>query len=59
MEMMMSETGNSRLIVVGASAGGMAALTELIAQFPEDFPAAIFIVNHMGQIPLVTPWSKY
>lgn len=44
----MSETGNFRLIVVGASAGGMAALTELIAQFPEDFPAAIFIVNHMG-----------
>ncbi len=36
------------IIVVGASAGGMRALTQLTAQFPKDFPAAIFIVNHMG-----------
>ena len=39
---------NSMLIVVGASAGGMAALKQLVAQFPKDFPASIFIVNHMG-----------
>ena len=36
------------LIVIGASAGGMAALKELVAQFPDDFPAPIFIVNHMS-----------
>ena len=36
------------LIVVGSSAGGMAALKELVAQLPEEFPAPIFIVNHMG-----------
>lgn len=36
------------LIVVGASAGGMAALKQLVAQFPQDFPAPIFIVNHMS-----------
>ncbi|MFY0664652.1 MAG: chemotaxis protein CheB [Natronospirillum sp.] len=36
------------LIVIGASAGGMAALKELVAQFPPDFPAPVFIVNHMG-----------
>lgn len=35
-------------VVIGASAGGMAALKELVAQFPEDFPAPVFIVNHMG-----------
>ncbi len=44
----MNQTRNPMLIVVGASAGGMAALKELLAQFPGDFPAAIFIVNHMG-----------
>lgn len=44
----MNPIRNSMLIVVGASAGGMAALKELVAQFPEDFPASIFIVNHMG-----------
>ncbi|HSM81762.1 MAG TPA: chemotaxis protein CheB [Nodosilinea sp.] len=36
------------VIVVGASAGGMQATAQLTAQFPKDFPAAIFIVNHMG-----------
>ncbi len=39
---------NSRLIVIGASAGGMAALKLLVAQLPKDFPAPVFIVNHMG-----------
>lgn len=36
------------LIVIGASAGGMAALKQLVAQFPQNFPAPIFIVNHMS-----------
>ena len=44
----MSQIKDPMLIVVGASAGGMAALQELVAQFPKDFPAAVFIVNHMG-----------
>jgi two-component system, chemotaxis family, protein-glutamate methylesterase/glutaminase len=35
------------IIVVGASAGGVIALTELIKQFPNDFPAAVFIAYHM------------
>jgi two-component system, chemotaxis family, protein-glutamate methylesterase/glutaminase len=39
---------NSMLIVVGASAGGAEALKILLAQFPDDFPAPIFIVNHMS-----------
>ncbi|MBW4459582.1 MAG: chemotaxis protein CheB [Nodosilinea sp. WJT8-NPBG4] len=36
------------IIVVGASAGGMQALKQLVAQFPKGFPASIFVVNHMG-----------
>lgn len=35
-------------IVIGASAGGMHALKKLVAQFPKDFPAPIFVVNHMS-----------
>jgi two-component system, chemotaxis family, protein-glutamate methylesterase/glutaminase len=38
----------SKVVVVGASAGGMEALTGLVAQLPADFPAPVFIVNHMG-----------
>ncbi|HUR63881.1 MAG TPA: chemotaxis protein CheB [Candidatus Thermoplasmatota archaeon] len=37
-----------RIVVVGASAGGMDALTRLVAQLPADFPAAVFIVQHMS-----------
>jgi two-component system, chemotaxis family, protein-glutamate methylesterase/glutaminase len=36
------------IVVVGASAGGMDALTRLVAQLPPDFPAAIFVVHHMS-----------
>ena len=38
----------SRVVVVGASAGGSQALTSLVAQLSADFPAPVFIVNHMG-----------
>lgn len=36
------------IVAIGASAGGMDALTRLAAQFSEDFPAPVFIVNHMS-----------
>jgi two-component system, chemotaxis family, protein-glutamate methylesterase/glutaminase len=35
------------LIVIGASTGGPLALRELLSRLPEDFPAAILIVQHM------------
>lgn len=44
----MTQMTNPMPVVIGASAGGMAALKELVAQFPADFPAPVFIVNHMG-----------
>ncbi len=36
-------------IVIGASAGGIAALQDLVAGFAADLPAAIFITLHMSE----------
>jgi two-component system chemotaxis response regulator CheB len=36
------------IIVIGASAGGVEALTELMSQLPPDFPAAVFVVLHIS-----------
>src|SRR5688572_9354255 len=36
------------IIVIGASAGGLSALTELVGLLPPTLPAAIFIVTHMS-----------
>lgn len=44
----MNQNKNSMLIVIGASAGGMAALKKLVAQLPKDFSAPVFIVTHMS-----------
>ena len=35
-----------RLIAIGASAGGVEALTSLVAELPADLPAAIVVVLH-------------
>ncbi|MBW4574233.1 MAG: chemotaxis protein CheB [Aphanothece sp. CMT-3BRIN-NPC111] len=40
------------IIVIGASAGGVEALTNLVQGLPQDLPAAIFIVIH------VPAWGK-
>src|SRR6185437_16817676 len=34
-------------IVIGASAGGVQALTRLVSTLPENLPAAVFIVLHV------------
>jgi two-component system, chemotaxis family, protein-glutamate methylesterase/glutaminase len=38
----------SQIVVVGTSAGGLNALTKLIVQLKEDFPAPILIVQHIS-----------
>ena len=39
---------NCSIIVIGSSAGGVQALTELVRFLPEDFPGSIFIVHHIS-----------
>ncbi|HEX2189238.1 MAG TPA: chemotaxis protein CheB [Longimicrobiaceae bacterium] len=36
------------LVVVGSSAGGLAALSTLLAPLPADFPAPILVVQHLS-----------
>lgn len=36
------------IVVIGASAGGVEALSTLCAGIPADFPAAIFVVQHIA-----------
>lgn len=44
------------IIVVGASAGGVEALSKLVGQLPEELPAALFIVLHIpAQSPSMMP----
>jgi two-component system chemotaxis response regulator CheB len=48
-----SPTGTTRkhhrdIVVIGASSGGVSALLALVKTLPADFPAPIFIVQHVG-----------
>jgi two-component system chemotaxis response regulator CheB len=44
------------IIVIGASAGGVEALSKLVGQLPEEMPAALFIVLHIpAQNPSLLP----
>jgi two-component system response regulator WspF len=42
-------TRRERLVAIGASAGGPAALTAVLSGLPKDFPAAILIVQHVDE----------
>lgn len=45
-----------RLVVIAASAGGLAAVRRVLAVLPADFPAAIALVQHRGiQHPQLLP----
>ena len=45
----------SHLVVIGASAGGVTALLQLVRTLPGDFAAPICIVQHVGNNPSYLP----
>jgi two-component system chemotaxis response regulator CheB len=40
--------GLDRVVVIGASAGGLEALKRVLSALPADFPAAVLVVMHIG-----------
>jgi two-component system chemotaxis response regulator CheB len=44
-----SATGVYRLVAMGASTGGPAALVTILRALPRDFPLPILVVNHIGE----------
>lgn len=44
----MAQRKSRKVIVIGASAGGMSALKNLVGQFQSELYASVFIVNHMS-----------
>jgi two-component system chemotaxis response regulator CheB len=49
----MDKNGNTPIIIViGASAGGLNAINEIVAQIPENINAAVFIVLHLSKVGL-------
>jgi two-component system, chemotaxis family, response regulator WspF len=52
------ESTANNLILIGASAGGPAALVEVLSALPEDFSPAIVIVQHIDQLfaPGLVEW---
>ena len=45
----------TRLVLIGASAGGVAALTRLTAELPADFAAPLLVVLHVGAHRSILP----
>jgi two-component system chemotaxis response regulator CheB len=41
------------IVVIGASTGGIEALTKVVKSLPENFPGSIFVVMHIGPISLL------
>ena len=52
---MATESDQDRLVVVGASTGGIAALLALARTLPAGFPAPICVVQHIGTHPSILP----
>jgi two-component system chemotaxis response regulator CheB len=45
----------ARIVVIGASLGGVPALMEIAAALPKDFAAAVLMVLHVGEQPSILP----
>lgn len=43
------ETPATKLVAIGASAGGPAALAAILSALPADFPAAVVVVQHLDE----------
>lgn len=54
----LSGSPNVPLVVIGASAGGPAALSTILSELPSDFPAAIVIIQHIDAqfAPSMASW---
>jgi two-component system, chemotaxis family, protein-glutamate methylesterase/glutaminase len=46
---------SAKVVVVGASVGGVHALGRLMETLPADFPAPILVVQHVGNFPSILP----
>ena len=46
----------SPIVVIGASVGGVDAIRSLAAALPVGFPAAVFVVLHIGAHKSELPW---
>lgn len=42
------------VIVIGGSSGGLEALRHLLSILPDDLPAAVFVVIHLGETSILT-----
>lgn len=51
----MRGSGQFAIIVIGASTGGVDALTKLAAGLRRDLQAAVFVVQHIGRHPSTLP----
>lgn len=51
----MDSKGGFPVVVIGASAGGIEALLEIVAGLPAGFPAPILVVLHVGRGPSFLP----
>ncbi len=52
------ESAATKLILIGASAGGPAALVEVLSGLPEDFSPAVIVVQHIDRLfaPGLVEW---
>jgi two-component system chemotaxis response regulator CheB len=55
-------TAGNRIVVIGASAGGLSALRTLLARFDEHWPVSVFITLHIGKnrslMPDILNWDS-
>jgi two-component system chemotaxis response regulator CheB len=55
-------TAAHRLVVIGASAGGLSALRKLLGRFNAEWPVSVFITLHIGKnrsvLPKILNWDS-